>query len=202
MKGDVDCLPAEPKWRIPLPVSVAKALRKRSTAQLARPFPGRQGFHHDAAAARRGAGKRGFTLLELMIVLLIMAVIAAIAAPSLGRLHASIQRQSERNYILDQFAGLGHMALRHGQSYVVAATGSPALEAAASPEPPPLRLHETGAELYVIDLPEGWTIDLSQPLTVGANGVCLGAELTLRYDGRIEIRLELEPPYCRIAKHA
>ena len=53
-------------------------------------------------------------------------------------------------------------------------------------------------EHYVLDLPEGWEIRLDEPLVVHANGVCLGAALTL-YDGEAEdLRVDLEPPYCRV----
>ena len=136
--------------------------------------------------------------MELLIVLLLLALIAALAVPNLDRLYASIQRQTERDYILDQFAGLGRMALLRGRGFVVAGTGPMAPE---SPEASALRARETDAELHAIDLPEGWTIDLSRPLAIGANGVCHGAELTLLYDGKVRIRLVLEPPYCRIATH-
>ena len=42
-------------------------------------------------------------------------------------------------------------------------------------------------------------MDLSRPLLIKANGVCLGAGLTLRHEGRVDIRLALEPtllPRC------
>ena len=155
-----------------------------------------------ASRFRRRPGSHGFTVLELLIVLSLLALLAAVAAPNLLRLYSSIQTRTERDYILDQFAGLGRMALRHGRSYVVLADGPTAPESVASLEPPGRRPTETGAEPYVIDLPEGWTIDLSRPLVIGVNGVCLGTELTLLHDGRVETRIALEPPYCRIASHA
>ena len=144
----------------------------------------------------------GFTLLELLVVLLLVAMITALVAPNTERLYASIEGKTGRDYILDQFAGLGRMALRHGQAYVVSPSGPPRSEAAVSSAPRAVLPLHAGAKPYVIDLPEGWSIDLDQPLVVGANGVCFGAELTLRHEGKIEARLALEPPYCHVVTHA
>ena len=143
----------------------------------------------------------GFTLIEMLFVLFLVAMITALVAPNTERLYASIAGKTDREYILDQFAGLGRMALRHGQAYVVSPPGpnGPEAEApSAAPDAPPLYVD---AKPYVIDLPEGWSIDLDRPLVVGANGVCFGATLTLRQEGRIEARLTLEAPYCRVATH-
>ena len=164
----------------PVPRGAAASERRRG------PFGG----------SRDSSATQGFTLMEFLIVLLLLALIAALAVPNLDRLYASIQRQTERDYILDQFAGLGRMALLRGRGLVVAGTGPTAPE---SLEASVLRARETDAELHAIDLPDGWTIDLSRPLAIGANGVCHGAELTLLYDGKVRIRLVLEPPYCGIA---
>lgn len=156
--------------------------------------------HVGRSSSAQAAG--GFTLIEMLFVLFLVATITALVAPNTERLYASIAGKTDREYILDQFAGLGRMALRHGQAYVVSPPGTNGPEAEASsaaPAAPPLL---ADAKPYVIDLPEGWTIDLDRPLVVGANGVCFGATLTLRHEGRIEARLALEAPYCRVATHA
>ncbi len=145
-------------------------------------------------------GTSGFTLLELLFVLLLMAMIAAVAAPNLGRLYTSVQGKTERDTILDQFAGLGRTALRHGRTYVVS-SGLSSPESGASSEPRTAAPPDSNTDPYPIDLPRGWSMELSQPLLIKANGVCLGAGLTLRHEGRVDIRLALEPPYCRVATH-
>ena len=144
-------------------------------------------------------GTNGFTLLELLFVLLLMAMIAAVAAPNLGRLYTSIQGKTERDYILDQFAGLGRMALRHGRAYVVSSIGLSGPQSGASSEPETAPPPDSNADPYIIDLPKDWSVDLSRPLLIKPNGVCLGAGLTLHHQGRVDIRLALEPPYCRVA---
>lgn len=160
---------------------------------------------HDCRHVGRSSSARatgGFTLIEMLFVLFLVAMITALVAPNTERLYASIAGKTDREYILDQFAGLGHMALRHGQAYVVSPPGPNGPEAEVSstaPAAPPLLAN---ALPYVIDLPEGWSIELDRPLVVGANGVCFGATLTLHHEGTIEARLALEAPYCRVATHA
>lgn len=144
---------------------------------------------------RAGRFGRGFTLLELIVVLLLMGLVTALAMPNLERLSAGVARKTERDRILDQFAGLGRRAMLQGRSYVV--FGSDGAQDAEDADPagasfPP------GHERHAIDLPQGWEVLLDPPLVFRANGVCLGAELTLRHRGVEDVRIDLEPPYCRI----
>ena len=162
---------------------------------------------------------RGFTLLELMVVLLLLALVTALAMPNLDRLAAGVARGTERDRILDQFVGLGRQAMLQRRNYVVFGTdagqdagqdaGPPASggetadaareepgRGAAGPSSDPF-LH-ADHERYAIDLPEGWEIGLDPPLVVRANGACLGARLTLRHRGAVAVEVDLEPPYCRI----
>ena len=187
----------------------------------------------------------GFTLLELIVVLVLVGLVTTLALPNLERLYAGLTRKTERDFILDQLAGLGRQAMLQGRAYVVFGTddaqeaelsgstwetgdaqeaelsgstwetgdaqeagpSGPAREAgdaASGGERVPLAGHASGPsshaghERYVIDLPEGWEIRLEEPLVVRANGVCLGGELTLYHRGAVDVRLGLEPPYCRI----
>ena len=150
----------------------------------------------------------GFTLLELVVVLLILGLVAGLAIPNLERLYAGTVRSTERDYILDQIASLGRRAMQERRTYVLAgydggqdpeagervarggsgSSDGPAIRPARGPDP--------GAG--TIDVPEGWKISFDEPLIIRANGVCLGAELTLLHRGAVDLRLRLEPPYCRI----
>ena len=158
----------------------------------------------DASSACSSAG---FTLLELVVVLVLVSLVTALATPNLQRLYGAVARTTERNAILDRFANLGRQALLHRRAYLVVGSDTPDEtrsrystarsddEDAPSAEGiSPFEQHEP----YRPDLPDGWTIHLPEPILVWANGVCLGGEVALSYNGEPDVRLVLEPPYCRV----
>ena len=182
-----------------------------------------------AAASRSGSRRKGvarthaglpaalgFVLLELLVVLLLLGLLGALALPNLERLQGAVTTRTERDYILDQIAGLGRQAMLRERAYVVLGTrreGDADISDAARMTPDAAReqprMRRSGIpdgpasaslpdhDHYVIDLPEGWEIRLDEPLVVYANGVCLGAGLTLYVRGAEDFRTELDPPYCR-----
>ena len=206
-----------------MPMSDICRNSRRASAPTAFPFRPRSGGRRTRARfpvpGASVASIQGFTLLELLVVLVLVALVTALAIPNLERLQASLTRKTERDYILDQFAGLSRQAMLHGRSYVVFGTGGaqeaepsvPAREpagaaAAAWSRQPAGHAFEAPLhadhERYVIDVPDGWEIWLDEPLVIRANGVCLGAELILRHRGTVDTRVDLEPPYCRIDSDA
>ena len=155
----------------------------------------------------------GFTLLELVVVLLLLALVAGLAVPNLERLYAGAVRSTERAYILDQLASLGRRAMQRGRAFVVVGSGDASRAAAGEADDPgPARRRPAGFALppaaradhaaNVIDVPDGWEVSFDEPLVVRANGVCLGAELILRHLGAVDVRIRLEPPFCRVAADA
>ena len=147
----------------------------------------------------------------MFLVLVLVSLVAVLALPNLQRLLAAATARTERDHILDQLAGLGRQAMLQRRSYVVFGTdtarGSEGPDSArtvgatqgAWPEEhasDPLR--HADHERYRIDLPEGWELRVDEPLVVRANGVCLGAVVTLLHSGAEDARIELVPPYCRI----
>ncbi len=134
--------------------------------------------------------RRGFTLLELLVVLAVLGLATALAMPNLQRLYAAATQASERDYVLDQFSALGREAMLRGRAYVVFGN--------APPPDPAEAARYADYEIYVVDVPEGWRLGLDRPLVVLANGVCLGGALTLSHEEAAAVRVELAPPYCRV----
>lgn len=134
--------------------------------------------------------RRGFTLLELLVVLALLGLATAIAMPNLERLYAAATRASEQDYVLDQIAALGREAALNGRAYVVYGNAAPPNAAEAA--------RYADYETHVVDVPEGWRLALDGPLVVLANGVCLGGALTLSHADAATVRVELAPPYCRV----
>ena len=141
------------------------------------------------ASARRVV--RGFTLIELVVVLALVGLVTLLALPNLQGLYESVTRKTEQGRILNQIAGLGWEAMLRRRAYAVYGTGE-------SPANSGGRSAAAGFETYALDVPEGWELMLDRPLLVRANGVCLGASLTLVHQGRTTARLLLEAPYCRV----
>lgn len=140
------------------------------------------------------ASARGFSLLELMVVLALVGLVAALAVPNLQRLYDSVTRATERDYILDQVSGLGVQAMQKGLNYVVLGTANAADQDNGEEVP----LSPLGYERFPLDVPPGWRVRVDQPLLARANGVCLGGTLTLVPTEGAPIRIELQPPYCRL----
>ena len=146
-------------------------------------------------------------MLELLVVLVLAGLLVAVAVPGVQRLHGSIVKGTERDYILDQFAALGRQAMLQGRTYLVLSTTVGASHRDSAPPVESGHLSEARAVLslsmerfepHAIDLPDGWEIELDAPLVVRANGVCLGAGLVLRHHGVVDVRVDLAPPYCRV----
>lgn len=120
-----------------------------------------------AEPRRARAVRAGFTLLEMLVVLALIALIGAMVLPALS---SAVERARARAFERDLRAtieGLPLRAFHRGERLEVDAL---ALLAALPP-----------------DQPAGYRVSLSQPLRYGADGVAAGAELQLiRRDGRSE----------------
>lgn len=132
---------------------------------------------------------RGFSLLELLVVLALVSLIGALALPNLMGLYDSATRATERDQILDQLAGIGREAMLKGHGYAVYGT---------TPGPRPAAAPDFGVRPYPLIVPEGWQVELDRPLTVRPNGVCLGATVTLSHPDAPPSEVALAPPYCRV----
>ncbi len=142
----------------------------------------------DASAWRLS---RGFALIELVVVLALVGLVAVLAFPNLQGLYESVSRKTDQGRILNQIAGLGWEAMLHRRDYVVSGTRG----GTADPDP---GSPATGFEAYALEVPDGWEVIFDRPLLVRANGVCLGAEVTLVHRGQTTERVLLEAPYCRV----
>lgn len=153
-----------------------------------------------------GTVPSGFTLLELVVVLTLVSLMTMMAVPNLQRLYGAVARTTDRNAILDRFASLGRQALVRRRAYFVVGTDAQAERKRAegyprSDEDAPSSQRVSSFEHhepYRMNLPDGWTIHVPEPILVRANGVCLGGEVALSYNGAPDVRLVLEPPYCRV----
>lgn len=122
--------------------------------------------------------QRGFTLLEIMVALAIMALAMALVAPASFRMLAAWQESSDVSRVLKRLALLPLDARQSGQALNFDA-GTPPERMAA-----------------LLDLPEGWRLEFDTALVVHANGACEGGEATL-VTTRQSIPVHIHAPFCR-----
>ena len=119
---------------------------------------------------------RGFTLLEMVVVLAILGLATAMVAPSMIRSIDSWRRQSDVDALLDQVRGLPARARASGLAIEIS-------DETLKSDKAPLRVGE------------GWQLQVPQPWKVQANGVCEGGQLQLAVNGR-ERLMQVAAPFC------
>ncbi len=126
---------------------------------------------------RRQDTRRGFTLIEILVVLVVVGLMAGLALPRLFAMAQRFEWASQREQLRVDVANLGYQAYRNGRSQV--------LDAAARPD------------AAVLHVPPGWRLEVPAPIRYHFSGVCGGGRLTVfGPDGRIE-QWQLAPPFCK-----
>ena len=126
----------------------------------------------------------GFSLLELLVVLAIIALIGALTLPNLGGLYGSASRSTERNRIMDQLSTVADVAKLHRQDYAVIGTTSATLP--------------DGFSAYPLELPDGWSVKVEAPILVRSSGFCGGGRVTVSHTESPPRTVSLVPPLCRV----
>lgn len=130
-------------------------------------------------AVQRLRAARGFTLLELLVVLSILGVATALAAPAVSGSIDAWRRQAAVDAVVEQVRGWPADARSAGRPLLV--TDDP-----------------DAADRAELSVPEGWELVVPQPWRVRANGACEGGMLQLLRNGS-SVELEVLAPFCEIA---
>jgi prepilin-type N-terminal cleavage/methylation domain-containing protein len=120
--------------------------------------------------------RRGFTLLEMIVVLAILGLATALVAPAALRGIDSWRRQSELDSLLDQIRALPGNARARGKPIML---NDEVLKAKDAP----------------LRIAGDWTLGVPVPWAISANGVCEGGEVTIgnNYGKRT---IAIAAPFC------
>ena len=129
---------------------------------------------------------RGYSLMELLVVLSLMAVISAIALPNLVGVYSSFSSRLTLDSLVSEINGVGYKAYEGGRGYVLVDSISNEQKSL-----PP-------NDVFKFTLEEGWRISVSQPIRYASNGACKGGELRIYFNDELMLSDRLAPPFCRI----
>ncbi|MCW8917621.1 MAG: prepilin-type N-terminal cleavage/methylation domain-containing protein [Gammaproteobacteria bacterium] len=118
-------------------------------------------------------GYRGFTLVEILVVLLLLAIVVGLVTPSMLNLRKSAERQGALSALLHEIGLLPYQAYLGGEAIVF---------------PPAAGL---------VTLPEGWDVELAPPVRYEVNGLCTSGRLRVTDPERNVTVYEIQPFSCK-----
>ena len=122
-------------------------------------------------------GSPGYTLLELVVVMAILAMATALAAPAGYRMIRSWQEATDVDDVLLQMERL---------PLAVRASGSPLSTKADGGIPQ-------------IHLPAGWSLRMAEPFRILSNGYCSDARGVLMTASQ-SIDFRIRSPFCKVER--
>ena len=151
------------------------------------------------------SSKSGFTLLELLTVLLLIGLVAGIAVPNLPTLFERLSFALERESFIRNLNSLPSSALESNQDLV--------LFGDLEPFSNDLTIETDEEYVYLEDLkldvpyrsssvkkarlefPETWIVTVPQPILYRSSGFCSGGQVLILI-GRSRYSLSSKAPYC------
>ena len=116
---------------------------------------------------------KGFTIIELVIVLLLISLIAGLVLPRFSNIYNNAILSYEKDDAINQLSGLGYTAFQNGKPIILSNNSQQSLT-----------------------LKEDWEITSEHPIFYYANGACAGGDLILSKQNK-KYKIQLLPPFCR-----
>lgn len=130
----------------------------------------------------RPAWMRGFTLMEMIVVLALSALVIGLAAPRLQATLDAVTRSGEREQVIRQIERLPLRARAQGRSIVW----------------DPAQPHGARLDAGVLpDLPDGWSVIALEPVRVEADGLCRESRVRVRGPDS-QFDASVTSPFCDV----
>jgi prepilin-type N-terminal cleavage/methylation domain-containing protein len=144
-----------------------------------------------APAGTLGEQQRGYTLIEVLVVMLILGLLVGIAIPNLQHMYNTVERDAQREAAVGAVTGLAYRA------YV---TGHPITLAKGPSDARALKRLIADSETASDEgeFPKGWQIDLVDPIEYNFLGLCSGGRLKLIAPDGGEEAFLLKGPRCDV----
>ena len=151
-------------------ISAGIAISRRAAPREISPHGGQR------PAQRRSVGA-GFTLIEVLVVLVIVGLLAGVALPRMYLISQRFAIATERNQLLGDIGNLGYSAYSAGKPLQLAASAD--------------------TSTYAIKVPAGWRVEVPVPIRYSFTGVCSGGSLVLQSPDGTREKFQLTAPACK-----
>lgn len=128
-----------------------------------------------------GSFEQGFTLLEMIVVLLLSGLLVATVVPNMQRMYDSMKNSSDRKVLIHALNQLPNWIREQGLPYTLKELPDKNLQ------------HSDYSQLFS---DKEARLTTTQPIFISAAGMCpFGGEVQLELNGRTYTQ-QLEPPRC------
>lgn len=172
------------------------------------------------------AGQRGFTLLEMLVVMVLLGLVTSLALPAMQRWHDAVQHKAQAAAIIDALRAAGFNAGANRRDIVIDAAsfqpaGAPAASGGASAASLGGSPSRAGVERaadarataspgsaidtpvekvrhWTIELPAGWATERVDDIRFLSNGLCQPGSVLLRTGRNEALRIVVHGPLCGV----
>ncbi len=126
---------------------------------------------------------KGFTLIEMVVVMVLLGMLAAVALPNFERWFGSTQQRVDASRIVLQVQNLFARAAILNQSVDITSTNLRQLLVDGKP---------------ALDLPAGWSLLSQDQLTVYGSGYCVPVEITFVSTQNQRVAVQVKDQQCNV----